>query len=453
MILKRESMDMTTGSIWRHLIAFALPLVIGQLFQRLYSTVDSVVVGRFVSSQALAAIGSTGNIIEALICLFSGMATGAGVVISQYYGAKDYQGVRETVHTAVLVTCIMGVLCMVLGMLFADTALRLMDTPDDVFADAAAYLRIYFGGVLGLMLYNIGSGILQAVGDSRRPLYFLIFSAVTNVVLDLLFVLQFHMGVEGVAYATIISEFLSAILTFVVLARSTECYRVSLRQLRIYRRPLRPVLRIGVPAGLQQGIVAFSNVFVQAYINAFQSACMAGWASYNRLDSFAWVPMICIGMASTTFTGQNIGAGNIRRTKDGVRIALLLSVISTVAVIIPLMLFAKQALSLFNTDPEVLEYGRTFVLCCSPFYVPYCFFLICSGAVRGAGDSIRPMIISIFSFVVFRQCYLFIGTKFIHSPVFVGLSYPAGWVVSAILMYALYKSGKWERELSKNIAV
>ena len=453
MAIKQGSTDMTTGSIWKHLIAFALPLVIGQAFQRLYSTVDSVVVGQFVSKQALAAIGSTGNIIEALICLFSGMATGAGVVISQYYGAKDYRGVKETVHTAVLVTCVMGVVCMVLGILFADTALRLMDTPDDVIADASAYLRIYFGGVLGLLLYNIGSGILQAVGDSRRPLYFLIFSAVTNVALDLLFVLQFHMGVEGVAYATVISEFLSAILTFIVLSRSTDCYRVSLRQLRIYRRPLRPVLRIGIPAGLQQGVVAFSNVFVQAYINAFQSDCMAGWTSYGRLDSFAWLPMICIGMASTTFVGQNIGAGNIKRTKEGVRVALILSIVSTIAVIIPLMLFAEQALSLFNSDPAVLQYGKMFVLWCSPFYVPYCFTLICSGAVRGAGDSIRPMVISIFSFVVFRQCYLYIGTKFIHSPVFVGMSYPAGWVVSAILLYALYKSGRWEKELAKNAAV
>lgn len=448
----KKSVDMTQGSIWRHLMTFAVPLLIGQIFQQLYNTVDSVVVGRFVGKQALAAVGATGNIINALIGFFSGLSMGAGVVISQCFGAKDKKGVHDAVHTAVLLTLAAAVFCTALGVLATDPLLRMMSTPEDVFSEASTYLRIYFGGIVGLMVYNIGAGILRAVGDSKRPLYFLIFSACTNVVLDLLFVIAFDMGVAGVAWATVISQLASAVLVLILLVRTQEDYKLRFSEMRIHGQVLRRVLKIGLPAGIQTSVISFSNVFVQAYINAFQSDCMAGWTSYNRLDAFAWLPMMCIGMANTTFVGQNLGAGNIARVKKGVRAGLVLSMSGTAIIVAFLMIFSDTALRLFNSDPEVLRYGRMFVLWMSPFYIPYCPTQIYSGALRGAGDGLSPMIITILSFVVFRQLYLLIGTKFISSPLFVGLSYPAGWLVASLCMALVYHSGRWERNVRKTAA-
>ena len=450
---KKQSVDMTQGSISGHLIRFAVPTVSGQVIQQLYNTVDSVVVGQFVGKEALAAVGSTGNIINALIGFFSGLSMGAGVIISQSFGARDSRGVHDAVHTSLLLTLLASVVCTALGLFAAPLMLEMMDTPADVIGEAAEYLRIYFAGVAGLMFYNIGSGILRAVGDSRRPLYFLIFSAVMNIVLDLLFVCSFHMGVAGVAYATIISQILSAVLVIIVLMRSQEDYRLIPRELRINGPILSRILRIGLPAAIQTSVISFSNVFVQAYINEFQSSCMAGWTSYNRLDAFAWLPMLCLGMANTTFVGQNLGAGKLDRVKKGVNIGILIAMAGTLIIVVPLMCFSDTMLKLFNSDPEVLRYGRMFVLYMSPFYIPYCATQIYSGALRGAGDSLSPMIVTIASFVVFRQLYLLIGTQFISSPLFVGLSYPAGWIVSTITLFIIYRSGRWERKLPAHVRI
>ncbi|MBR5231141.1 MAG: MATE family efflux transporter [Clostridia bacterium] len=443
----KKSVDMTQGPILKHLIVFAMPLLIGQIFQQLYNTVDSVVVGQFVGKQALAAVGSTGSVINALIGFFSGLSMGAGVVISQCFGARDKRGVHNAVHTAMALTIGAALFCTVLGLVATDPLLRMMSTPEDVFAEASAYLRIYFGGIVGLMVYNIGAGILRAVGDSKRPLYFLIFSACLNVVLDLVFVIFFRMGVAGVAWATVVSQCASAVLILIVLAKTKEDHQLQLSRLHIHGGELKRILRIGLPAGIQTSVVSFSNVFVQAYINEFQSDCMAGWTSYSRLDAFAWLLMMCVGMANTTFVGQNLGAGRIDRVKKGVNAGLILSAVGTAVIVAVLMLFSDTALKLFNSDPNVLEYGRMFVLWLSPFYIPYCAMLIYSGALRGAGDSLSPMIITIGSFVVFRQLYLIIGTQFITSPLFVGMSYPAGWVVASIATTLVYRSGRWEKNL------
>lgn len=448
-----KGVDMTRGNIWRLLISFAIPMLIGQMFQILYNTVDSVVVGQFVGKEALAAVGSTGNVINATVSFFTGLAGGAGVVISQYFGAHDEEGLSKAVHSTVLMTLIMSVFCTVLGMLMTDTILGWMDTPEDVIKDAADYLRIYFAGVAGVLFYNTGSGILRAVGDSRRPLYFLVFSAVLNLVLDILFVCIFRMGVAGAAYATIISQALAAILTMVVLMRSQESYRLLWNKLKIDIPVLKRVMAIGLPAGFQSGITSLSNAFVQAYINAFQSSCMAGWTAYGRLDAFAWLPAVCISTASTTFISQNLGAGNIQRAKKGASIALWLSMTCTAVLMAPMMIFAEPALKLFNSDPEMLEYGKMFVLWLSPFYVPFCATQIYAGALRGAGDSVGPMVICLSSFVVVRQIYLFIITKFINTPLVVALSFPLGWVVSAAVMTVRYKMGHWEKRVNTLAAV
>ena len=312
---KKKTMDMTEGVIWKQLVAFALPLLIGNLFQQLYNTVDSIVVGNFVSTQALAAVGSVTPIINMLIGFFSGLATGAGVVISQYFGAHNGSMVHKSVHTTILMTIVLGVIFTFVGIGLAPVMLRFMSTPDDVMGSSSEYLRIYFGGVIGLMLYNIASGILRAVGDSKRPLYFLIVSSVVNVVLDLVFVIVFKMGVAGVAWATILAQFISAGLALYSLARSDGDYRFVIRDLRMDWMVLKKVVRIGLPAGLQMAITSFSNVFVQSYINAFGSSCMAGWTSYSKIDQFVLLPMQSLSLSATTFVGQNLGAGKLARAK------------------------------------------------------------------------------------------------------------------------------------------
>ena len=449
---KKLQNAMTEGVIWKQLLLFFFPIVLGTFFQQLYNTADAIIVGKFVGKEALAAVGgTTGTLINLLVGFFVGLSSGASVIISQFFGARRPDDVSRAVHTTMALALASGAALTVLGIWSSRAVLVMMGTPEDVLGHAVTYINIYFLGMIPSLIYNIGSGILRAVGDSRRPLYFLIFSAVMNIVLDLLFVCSFHMGVAGVAYATIISQILSAVLVIIVLMRSQEDYRLIPRELRINGPILSRILRIGLPAAIQTSVISFSNVFVQAYINEFQSSCMAGWTSYNRLDAFAWLPMLCLGMANTTFVGQNLGAGKLDRVKKGVNIGILIAMAGTLIIVVPLMCFSDTMLKLFNSDPEVLRYGRMFVLYMSPFYIPYCATQIYSGALRGAGDSLSPMIVTIASFVVFRQLYLLIGTQFISSPLFVGLSYPAGWIVSTITLFIIYRSGRWEKKLPAHV--
>ncbi|MEA4912665.1 MAG: MATE family efflux transporter, partial [Oscillospiraceae bacterium] len=300
---------MTEGVVWKQLLEFAIPMAIGLLFQQLYNTVDTIVVGRFVGKEALAAVGSTGNIIFILVGFCAGLATGASVVISQCYGAHDYDNLRDAVSTTMSVCFLMCAIATVLGLFIVTPMLRMMATPEDVLPQAREYLTIYFAGVSGLLIYNMGAGILRAVGDSRRPLYFLIFSAVVNIIFDLLFVIRFNLGIAGVAYATILSQALSAALVLLSLSKTDAPYGLRWSKLRIQKEMLARIMGIGLPSGAQQAITSFSNVFVQSYINAFGSACMAGYSSYNKLDVFIVIPMQSIGLASTTFVGQNFGCG------------------------------------------------------------------------------------------------------------------------------------------------
>ena len=442
---RKKTRDMTQGTIWKHLLAFALPLMIGNLFQQLYNTVDSIVVGQFVSKQALAAVGSTTSIINMLVGFFSGVSVGAGVVISQRFGAKDPEGVHKAVHTTVSLTLIIGLIGTVVGVFLAPIMLTLMKTPQDVFVEAKAYLQIYFGGISGLMLYNMGSGILRAVGDSRRPLYFLVFSSCVNIVLDLVFVLVFQMGVKGVALATIIAQFSSAALIYFTLYRTHDVHRFQPSKLKIYPEMLKNIIRVGLPSGLQQALTSFSNVFVQSYINSFGTNCVAGWSCYHRIDQFILLPMQSISMASTTFVGQNMGNRNLERAEKGIRTAVILSMVVTGTLITLVCIFCVPLIKIFNADPAVLEYGKTFIRMISPFYLIICFNQIYAGALRGAGDAKTPMIIMLFSFVLFRQMYLAIGTQFpaLNNPWFVGLGYPAGWAMCSTLQLLYYYKSKW----------
>ena len=433
-----KDVDMTTGNITRHIISFALPLLIGNIFQQLYNTVDTWVVGKFVSNEAYAAVGTVGPIINMLIGFFMGLSSGAGVVISQYYGAKRFAEVEKTVHTAIAMTLILGIAFTGLGLFMTPYMLTLMKTPENVLPESTAYLTIYFSGILGLMLYNIGAGILRAVGDSKRPFYYLVVCAVMNTVLDLVFVIQFKMGVRGVALATILSQATSAILVMITLLRTDECIRLRLKKLRLHWEMLKKIFRVGIPAAIQMAITAFSNIFVQSYINFFGDNCMSGWTTYAKVDQLLFLPMQSIALASTTFVGQNLGCNQVERAREGVRKALIISLISTVVLMIPVLIFSPEIVAFFNSKPEVVQYGSMLLRWLSPFYVLCCFNQIYSGALRGAGNSKAPMIFMLASFVAFRQIYLFAMSNIWNEIIPIAMSYPAGWLLCSILTGVYY---------------
>lgn len=430
---------MTEGVIWKQLLQFAVPMAIGLLFQQLYNTVDAVVVGNFVGKEALAAVGSTGSIINMLVGLCAGLSTGASVLISQRYGAHDNKGLHDAVHTTISITLILCAVMTVLGLAIVRPMLDMMSTPADVYQEAENYLTVYFAGISGLLLYNMGSAVLRAVGDSRRPLYFLCFSALTNIVFDLLFVVTFKMGVAGAAYATILSQFFSAALVLFSLTHDHASYGIRWRELCIRKDVLFNIFNIGLPSGIQQAVTSFSNVFVQSYINAFGSACMAGWSSYNKLDAFILIPVQSLALASTTFVGQNWGAGKLKRARSGVRKTLFISLGITAVLAGLLMLLSRTALSFFGNDEATLEYGAYFVKVISPFYVLICFNQVFGGALRGIGEAKRPMVIMLGSFVVFRQIYLMVNKLLGNSFLGVSLAYPLGWAVCSALITLCYR--------------
>lgn len=441
----RYDVDMTQGSTTRHLVRFALPLLAGNLFQQLYNMVDTWVVGNFVSNEAFSAVGTVTPIINTLIGFFLGMSSGAGVVISQYYGAHRPEKVREAVHTAMLLTVIMGVVFTGVGIAMTPLMLELMKTPTEVAPDQTAYLTIYFAGIMGLLLYNMGSGILRAVGDSQRPFYFLLVSAGVNTALDLLFVLKFGMGVEGVAYATIIAQAVSAALTIAVLIGYDGSVKLSLRDLRIHWRMLKKIVAVGIPAALQMAITAFSNVFVQGYINHFGADCMSGWTAYTKIDQLVILPVQSLSLASTTFVGQNLGVGNVERAKGGVRRALYLSFAVTAVLLVPVLTLAPDMTAFFNSKPEVVSYGALLLRLLSPFYFFFCINQIYSGALRGSGNSQVPMFIMLGSFVVFRQIYLYVMAHFISNEIVpIAMGYPAGWFVCSAVTLLYYAHCKFD---------
>ena len=437
---KKRDVDMTEGSIIRHLITFAFPLLLGNLFQQLYNTVDTWVVGNYVSNEAYSAVGTVGPIINMLIGFFMGLSAGAGVVISQNYGAQKYDRVSDTVHTAVCMTLLLGAAFTVIGISITPLMLRLINMPESVIPEATTYLSIYFSGLLGLMLYNIGAGILRAVGDSQRPFYFLVVCAVMNTVLDLVFVLAFDMGVAGVALATVLSQCTSAVLVIIALLRSDNCVRLRLRKLRIHWDFLKKIFKVGIPAALQMAITAFSNVFVQSYINYFGADCMSGWTTYAKVDQLLFLPMQSISLASTTFVGQNLGCNQVDRAKQGVKHAIVLAVASTVILTIPVVIFAAPIVSFFNSKAEVVTYGAMLLRWLSPFYVLCSFNQIYSSALRGAGNTRAPMFIMVGSFVVFRQIYLFSMSRICNEIIPIAMGYPAGWLLCSVLTVAYFYS-------------
>lgn len=444
-VRKAKTQMMTEGNIIREIIVFSIPLLIGNLFQQLYNTVDSIVVGNFIGKEALAAVGSSNSLINLIVGLFVGISTGASVVISQYYGAKNKENIHKAVHTAMAVTLIGGVILIALGVLLSPTILQLMGTPEEVMKESVVYLRIFFWGSLFSAIYNMGAGILRGVGDSRRPLYFLCISSVVNIVLDLLFVVVFHMGVAGVAYATITAQGVSALLVLLTLTKDDDIYKLTWKDIKIHGRLLRQILTMGIPSGLQSAIISFSNVIVQSNINAFGADAIAGFSSYIKIDGFVMLPIMSFGMAAMTFTGQNLGAKKYDRVKKGAWKTLLLSVGYTLTATVLVLCFASQLLRIFSQDPVVNSYGRQVMYINMPAYILLAITQVLAGVFRGAGRSISAMVMMVSNMVGVRLLWIWIAGAIVSSFTTVMLGYGVSWATAALTTGLYAWKGNWLR--------
>ena len=434
----RRDVDMTTGSITRHILVFAFPLLLGNLFQQFYNLVDTYVVGNYATNEAYAAVGSVSPIINTFIGLFSGFATGAGVVISQYFGARRMEDVKKTVHTAAALALLLCPIFTIAGLWITPYMLQWNHIPENVYPESLTYLRIYFAGISGLLIYNMGSGILRAVGDSRRPFYYLVVCCLMNVVLDLVLVIRFDMGTKGVALATAVSQCISGLLVVIQLLRTESCVRVEPRQLRLHGSFLRQIVTLGIPSGLQMSITAFSNVFIQSYINHFGDNIISAWTTYAKVDTILFLPSQSIAMAVTTFVGQNLGSGQVDRARLGVRRALTACLIITVVLMIPVLLLAPSIVQIFNKTPAVVEHGALLLRIITPFYIVNCFNHIFSSGLRGAGNTRVPMIIMLSSFVAFRQVYMFVMSRLCYELIPIAMGYPAGWMLCTTITTIYY---------------
>ena len=434
---------MTSGSIWKRMILFALPLMLGNLFQQMYNTVDSLIVGRFVGSSALAAVSSSGSLIGMLIGLLSGISSGAGVIVARHFGAGDREGLHRTVHTIVAFGLAAGVLMTAVGVLLSPQILMWMGTPESVMAESVTYLRIYFCGSLAVMMYNVFVGILQAVGDGRHPLYYLIASSVVNLGLDLLFIQAFDAGVGGAALATVISQVVSALLCLIQLMRTKEDYRLELRSIRFERDILGQIVRVGLPSGVQNSIIAFANVIVQSNVNAFGEMAMAGYGAYAKIEGFGFLPINSFTLALTTFVGQNLGATQYERTKKGARFGILMTVTLAEAIGVLVFLFAPQLIALFDPTPEVVAFGVGKARTAALFYCLLAYAHSVAAVLRGAGKAVIPMAIMIAIWCGVRVAFLSITIPLTHSIQMVYWVYPITWGISCVLFFLYYKKADW----------
>ncbi len=440
----------TEGVIWKQLLLFFFPILFGTFFQQLYNAADAIIVGRFVGKEALSAVGgSTSTIIQVIIGFFIGLSSGATVIISQYYGAKRKEMVSYAVHTAIAFSILAGIVLMVVGIVTAPAVLKAMDTPADVLGPSITYLRIYYIGMIGNLIYNMGAGILRAVGDSKRPLYFLIVSCMTNIVLDLLFVVVFHMGVAGAAWATIISQALSAVLVIIVLIKTSDMHRLEVNKIRMDQRMLMRMIRIGLPAGLQSIMYSSSNVIIQASINSLGTDTVAAWTAYSKIDSLFWMIVSAFGISVTTFVGQNYGAGKKERMRGGVRSCIAMTFTATFLISFVLYFWGIHCYQLFTTDAAVIQIGVDMMRYLVPVYFTYVTIEILSGALRGVGDCWIPMLISCMGVCVLRAAWIMLAVPKRRDIYTIMFSYPLTWIITSILFiiyYLFFSKMKGERK-------
>ncbi len=434
---------MTVGTPWKLIASFALPVFLSQLFQQFYNTVDSLVVGRVHGTEALAAVSSSGTLIFLMISFFVGTSMGAGIVISKYYGARDYERVSRAVHTNICLGIICGVILTIVGVVLTPTFLRWMGTDPDVMPDATAYFRYYFAGAIAIVLYNNCKGVMNALGDSRRPLYYLIISSVTNVLLDLLFIAVFRWGVWAAAFATTLSQTLSVVLCIIHLSKKGTLYQLQLSKLRIDKESLGEIVRYGLPAGVQNSVIGFANVIVQTNINSFTKIATAAYGTYAKIEGFAFLPITSFTMALTTFTGQNLGAGLYDRAKKGSRFGIISAVVLAEAIGLVIWLAAPFLIGLFSDDPAVIELGTKQARIESLFFCLLAFSHAVAAVCRGAGKVFVPMSVMLAIWCVLRITYITIMMHYVHEIQYIYWAYPITWGISSIIYLFYYLFADW----------
>ncbi|MGN8630412.1 MATE family efflux transporter [Blautia sp. HCP3S3_G3] len=437
--------QITEGVIWKQLLFFFFPILLGTFFQQFYNTIDMVIVGRFVGKEALASVGgSAGQITNLVIGFFTGLSTGAGVIVSQYYGARDTKTLNDSLHTAYAFSIAGGVFFMILGILCSPVLLRWMNTSPELIASSEVYLRIYFAGIVFIFIYNIGSGILRATGDSRRPLYYLIICCFLNIILDLVMVMGFHLGIAGAAAATVLAQAVSAVLVTSALMRSSDIYQLQLKKIRIHRRVLKSQLYLGLPGGFQSVMYSLSNIIIQAAINVFGTDTTAAWAAYGKLDAVFWMINSAFGMSITTFVGQNYGAGRRDRIRKSTRICLVMDLCSSVFMCTFLILFRVPLFRIFTDDPNVVQIGAYMLKLITPTYVIFVFIEILSGSLRGISDVMIPTFLTLFGTCLLRVAWMFIAVPKNPCIEMIIAAYPLTWTVTA-MMFIIYYHYKMKR--------
>lgn len=439
----KNTLLMTQGNIWKLLITFSIPLIIGNLLQQMYNTADSIIVGNFVGSNGLAAVGSGTALINLIIAFAQGAAVGAGVVVSQYIGADKKDKIKISVHTSICISIILGLILSLLGIFASPSLLIMMKTPKVVLKSSILYLQIYCGGLIFNVIYNMATGILNAAGNSKKPLVYLAIASFTNIILDLLFIKIFKLGVMGAAIATDISQAISCILAIGYLLKVKSDYKLYIKDLKINKETAVKIIKIGLPTAIQNMVISFSNVLVQSSVNAYGATAMAGYAAYLKIDGFNILPVLSISMAVTTFTGQNVGANRLDRVKKGMYSSLIMVLVYTVFIGAVLLIFSHQVLGLFTHGAQVIMYGQLAMKYFCPYYFLLGILNVLAGTVRGAGKGIPPMIILLFSMCIFRILWIKIALPFYSSIDGVFILYPISWLVGAILMIFYTKFGKW----------
>ena len=435
--------SITEGVIWKQLLIFFVPILLGSLFQQLYNMVDAMVVGRFVGKEALAAVDSTSSFTSLLVNFFVGAASGTSVIGSQFYGARNDLQVSRAVHTGVALSLAGGVVVMIVGIIAAPVCFRAISVPEEIMADALTYIRVYFLGTVAQFAYNVGAGILRAVGDSRRPLYFLIIACVTNIVLDLLFVAVFGMGVFGAALATVISQVVSMILVAITLMRAADSFQLFLRKIRFHKDMLLSIIKVGIPMGLQSAMYSISNMIIRSAVNTFGTDVIAAWAVSGRMDFIIWTVMDTFGIAVTTFSGQNYGAGKYDRVRKSVRVCLCMGIGTILAISTILYLICPYFGRLFTDDEGVLSLAAYILRFYAPFFVTYVGSDILSGAIRGTGEAFKPMMLTMLGTCILRIVWIFTAVQINHTIEMVMWSYPITWVGTTSMFIVYYLRGKW----------
>lgn len=445
-----KSHNLTEGSIWKAMLLFAMPVFLGNVFQQLYNAFDAWCVGNFIGDDALAAVSSSGSLIFLMVSFFNGLAMGAGVIIARDFGAKEYNNMSKAIHTAVAFGLVTGVALTIIGVATTPLILKLMGTPQEVLPQSIIYFRYYFYGAIFIVMYNIFVGILHAVGDSRHPLYYLIFSTFINIGLDLLFVAVFKWGVGSAAIATTISQGVSALLCFIHLLKIKAPYKIDIKKIRFHKDSLKKIILYGLPSGVQNSVIALANVFVQTNINSFGKAAMAGCGSYSKLEGFAFLPVTCFTQALSTFVGQNLGARQYKRVKKGVAFGVVCSCL--IAEIIGLLsyLFAPQLISAFSDSAEAISFGTQHMRTICLFYFLLAFSHCIAGVMRGAGKPTVPMFTMFACWCIFRVAYISVAVHFVNELTTVSLAYPITWTLSSIIFLIYFLKADWIHTFEKN---